>query len=259
MLTFLGRGSAFSDQHNSAFFETDGDLVIIDCSMSSFQRLNNWDLSIYDHIYVLVTHTHGDHISGIGMLIDLLNFTVKTPITVVAPSEEVESNLKYWLSNVEGCNDEWYELISCDKLSKEWFKASIATKHTEELDGKCFGYNLTIEGNNVVYTGDTGTLEPFEQYITPGTYLYTEVSAKMTPVHLFCESIHDKLKDYVASGVHVYLMHMDDEEKILECLNDTGAYPAHLDGEEATMEANSALLSDILGITDSLYKDMCMN
>jgi len=259
MLTFLGRGSAFSDQHNSAFFETDGDLVIIDCSMSSFQRLNNWDLSIYDHIYVLVTHTHGDHISGIGMLIDLLNFTVKTPVTIVAPSEAVEGDLKYWLSNVEGCNDEWFELICCDKLNRDWFKSSIATTHTEELDGKCFGYNLTVEGNNVVYTGDTGTLEPFEQYITPGTYLYTEVCSKMTPVHLFCEDIHDKFKEYTANGVHVYLMHMDDEERILECLNDTGAYPAPLDIGEATMEENSALLSDILGITDSLYKDMCMN
>ena len=176
MLTFLGRGSAFSDQHNSAFFESEGDLVVIDCSMSSFQKLNNWDLSIYDHIYVLVTHTHGDHVSGIGMLVDLMNFTVNTPVTIVAPSEAVEKDLKYLLSNIEGCGDSWYELITCDKLSKTWFKNAIATSHTEELDGKCFGYCLNIDGNNVVYTGDSNTLEPFEQYLTPGSYFYTEVS-----------------------------------------------------------------------------------
>ena len=259
MLTFLGRGSAFSDQHNSAFFESEGDLVVIDCSMSSFQKLNNWDLSIYDHIYVLVTHTHGDHVSGIGMLVDLMNFTVNTPVTIVAPSEAVEKDLRYLLSNIEGCGDSWYELITCDKLSKTWFKNAIATSHTEELDGKCFGYCLNIDGNNVVYTGDSNTLEPFEQYLTPGSYFYTEVSSKKTPVHLLCDDIHDKLKDLTANGVHVYLMHMDDEEKILESLSDTGAFPAPLDKQEATMEENNALLKNILGITDSLYKDMCMN
>ena len=36
MLTFLGRGSAFADEHNSAFFIHDGNLILIDCPMSSF-------------------------------------------------------------------------------------------------------------------------------------------------------------------------------------------------------------------------------
>ena len=64
MLTFFGRGSAFTDEQNSAFFEDNGNLVLIDCPMSSFEKLNDMDLAAYSHIYVLVTHTHGDHISA---------------------------------------------------------------------------------------------------------------------------------------------------------------------------------------------------
>ena len=97
MLKFLGRGSAFTDEHNSAYFIENDELVLIDCPMSAFIRLNDKNLALFDHIYVLVTHTHGDHSGGIGMLIDLLQFSVKTPITLVAPSQEVEADLFYLL------------------------------------------------------------------------------------------------------------------------------------------------------------------
>ena len=170
MLTFLGRGSAFTDEQNSSFFVENGDLVLIDCPMSSFEKLNDMNMTLFNHVYVLVTHTHGDHISGIGMLIDLLQFSVKTPITVVAPSKEVENELRYLLSNLEGCGDSWYTLTNADELKKEWFVCSIPTTHTEQLQGKCFGYCLTVEGKRVVYTGDTNTIEPFEKYIEDGSY-----------------------------------------------------------------------------------------
>ena len=102
MLTFLGRGSAFTDEHNSAFFVENDELVLIDCAMSSFEKLNDMNMTLFKHIYVLITHTHGDHVSGLGMLIDLMEFSVKTPITVVAPSKEVENDIRYLLRNIEG-------------------------------------------------------------------------------------------------------------------------------------------------------------
>ena len=259
MLKFLGRGSAFTDEHNSAYFIDNDELVLIDCPMSSFARLNDKNLALFDHIYLLVTHTHGDHAGGIGMLIDLLQFSVKTPITIVAPSKEVEADLFYLLSRIEGCNSSWYELINVEDLDKDWFIRSIPTSHTEELEGKCFGFQLKVEGKNVVYTGDTNTLIPYEPYIDKGTYLYCEVSGYKSPVHLYCSEIHDKVKDYVASGVNVYLMHMDDERRILQVMSDTGAELAPLELGGTTMEDNGRMLSGIFDITNSLYKDMCMN
>ena len=259
MLSFLGRGSAFADEHNSAYFESDGDLILIDCPMSSFEKLNDFNLTLFNHIYVLVTHTHGDHVSGIGMLIDLLQFSVKTPITIVAPSKEVEGDLFYLLSRIEGCGDSWYELINSEDLDKDWFVCPIRTVHTLELSGKCFGYCLNVDGKRVVYTGDTNTLEPFEKYISNDCYLYMEVSAYKSPVHLYCVDVLEKIKEYTSRNVHVYLMHMDDETRIAEVVKDTGAMLAPLKHNDFTMENTGRMLDGIFDITDSLYNDMCKN
>ena len=259
MLTFLGRGSAFADEHNSAFFVDNGNLILIDCPMSSFEKLNDMNLTLFDHIYLLVTHTHGDHVSGIGMLVDLLQFSVKTPITIVAPSKEVEGDLFYLLSRIEGCNASWYELTNTEELDAEWLVCSILTTHTEELEGKCFGYCLTVDGQRVVYTGDTNTLIPYEKYISTGSYLYTEMSAYKSPVHLYCVDMKDKIKELVDRGVHVYLMHMDEEKRIGEVMQDTGAEFAPLEKSAFTIQDTPRMLDGIFTITDSLYKDMCMN
>ena len=258
MLKFLGRGSAFADEHNSAFFIAGNDLVLLDCSMTSFIKLKKKDLSSIDHIYILVTHTHGDHISGIGMLVDLMYFTAAIPVTVVAPSEEVKEDLRFLLERLEGCSDSWYELTVASELDKAWFVDSVATTHTEELSGRCFGYCLDLDGRRVVYTGDTNTLSPFEKYLTEGSYLYMETSAHNSAVHLYCEEVADKVKEYISRGVNVYLMHLDDEERIAEVMKDTGALFAPVEEGEKDMEDKN-LLDGIFDITDSLYKNMCMN
>lgn len=38
VLTFFGRGSAFTDEQNSAYFWHGNDLVIIDCPTVAFQK-----------------------------------------------------------------------------------------------------------------------------------------------------------------------------------------------------------------------------
>ena len=259
MLTFLGRGSAFTDEHNSAFFVENDELVLIDCAMSSFEKLNDMNMTLFKHIYVLVTHTHGDHVSGLGMLIDLMEFSVKTPITIVAPSKEVENDVRYLLRNIEGCADSWYGLTNASEFKKDWFDCAIPTFHTEQLGGKCFGYHLTVGGNKVVYTGDTNTLEPFEKYFEEGTYAYIEISAYRSPVHLYCIDMHDKIAELTAKGVHVYLMHMDDEKRIESVLADTGAELAPLIRGDLSLSDVAKTLDGIFEIMDGLYKDTCMN
>ena len=264
MLTFLGRGSAFTDEQNSAYFVKGDDLILIDCPMSSFEKLNNGeindiDLSAFGHVYVLVTHTHGDHISGIGMLIDLLHFVLRTPITVIAPSKEVETDLHLYFLRIEGCNDSWYELTNTDDFKADWIVKTIPTVHTDELAGKCFGYVLNIEDTQVVYTGDTNTIEPFDKDILESSYAYIEMSAFPSPVHLNCIEMHDKICEYTSKGIHVYLMHLDNEKKIADIMKDTGAEFAPLRQGGFTMEDTGRMLAGIFDITDCLYKDMCMN
>ena len=69
MLQFFGIANGLSkEKSTSAFFEYRGNLIIIDCSIDTCRELLDFDLSKYDKIYVIVTHTHSDHVGGIGML-----------------------------------------------------------------------------------------------------------------------------------------------------------------------------------------------
>ena len=232
MLQFLGRGSAFMDEHNSAYFTAGNDLVLLDCPMSSFIKLKKWDLSIYDRIFVLITHTHGDHAGGVAMLIDYNYFIAGTPVTVVAPSKVVADDLRYLFDNIEGCGRAWYELVEANDLKEDWFVAAIPTSHTKELEGKCFGYCLEVDGNRVVYTGDTNTYEPFERYLEKGTYFYTEVSSYKSNVHVFVDDIKSRVAEMSEKGVRVFLMHLDDEARIKQTLEGTGAELAPLFEED---------------------------
>lgn len=225
-LNFLGRGSGFSDiseGHTSAFFETsDNDLVIIDLPMSSFYKLKNFDLSKYNNVYVLITHTHGDHISGLGLFAQLIFFVFKKKIKIIAPSDIVKTDLSTVLQ-IEGNDPDWYFLNTAENFKhtycKTWFKTEVKTTHSPQLEDKCFGYVFNIDNTNIVYTGDTSTLKPFEEYLTPDSELYVDTSVHYGQIHMKLENL---LKENL-DNINVYLMHLDAledaQEKIIKQSN----------------------------------------
>ena len=252
MIKFLGRGSAFADENNSAFFRFEKKLVLIDCPMSSFTKIKKMDLTNIEAVDILITHTHADHISGIAMLIDLLFFTTKIRVTVVAPCEEVKQDMIYNLTNLDGCESSWYDIAVASDFNAPYIKAVIPTHHTEQLEGKCFGYNLDVDGTNVIYTGDTNTIKPYKPYITEGSVLYTEISSIPVPVHMFIDDILPYLKEITAQGTKVYLMHLDNEKAVAEKIEGTGI-------ELAPLSRTSITPDMVFDITDKLYKTTCNN
>jgi ribonuclease BN (tRNA processing enzyme) len=201
MLKFLGSGSGFADEHTSAYFVTkENDLVVIDCTFSAFQKLKKKALSEYRDIYVLITHTHGDHIGGLGLFAQYAYFVLKKRITIIATSVEVSQDIEIVLS-IEGNERIWYYLVTASYLEgEEWFVQAILTEHSPQLKGKCFGYQLCVDGKNCVYTGDTSTLEPFMPYIKAGTQLYVDVSAHYGMIHLKLEDAISTFKELIKNG-----------------------------------------------------------
>lgn len=210
-LKFFGRGSGFADEHTSAYFTTvNKEMVIIDCPVSTFQKLKRNDLMNYEKFYVLVTHTHGDHVGGLGLFVQYAFFTLKKPVTIIAPSAKVADDILTLLT-IEGNEPSWYELVTVEKFKEtNWFGESILTKHSPQLENKCFGYHLIVDGKNIVYTSDTSTLVPFMPYLTEGSILYVDTSVYYGMIHL---KLEDALNDFLTlntNGIKVYLMHLDD-------------------------------------------------
>ena len=223
LLLFLGRGSAFADEHNSAFFTEDNELVLIDCPATSYQKVRKMDWEKYENIYILITHTHGDHSGGTGTMLQYVWFAsyMKKKVTIVAPSEEVRDDLLLLLMRIEGCEAEWFNIVTAAELNKPWLVSSVPTVHVKPLDGRCFGYHLKIHGKNVVYTGDTASLEPFEPLLEKDSYLYTEAAYYKSEVHMYLKEMLPEHKHLAENGVHVYLMHLDVESEIKKMIADT--------------------------------------
>lgn len=81
-----------------------------------------------------------------------------------------------------------------------------------------YGFELNINSKNIIYTGDTNTLEPFEPYLKNADEFYVDVS-RFGGAHLKIDDIKTKLEEIQKNGTSVYLMHMDDVEYIRKITN----------------------------------------
>lgn len=206
-LNFLGNESAFGERHNNACFLTEsGDLVFIDLSMTNIQWAKKLadGLSAENSIYILVTHMHDDHVSGIPLFCQYCHYTRGFTCRVVVPEalyEDMETELK-----IKGVPEEVARLYDFEHFSFGPKITPIPTHHVPELQS--FGYHIELPDADIVYTGDTNRIEDFFPFITFGCEFYCDCSFKGSNVHLNYEDIKHDL-NRIKSFANVYLMHID--------------------------------------------------
>ena len=87
----------------------------------------------------------------------------------------------------------------------------IKTSHTDFLDS--YGFKIKIKNKNIIYTGDTNTLEPFIPFLHNADELYVDVS-KTGGAHIRIDSNINVLKKIKENGTSIFLIHLDDKEYI---------------------------------------------
>ncbi|MFY0518640.1 MBL fold metallo-hydrolase [Lysinibacillus sp. UGB7] len=165
MLKFIGSGSAFNTKlgNNSAYYKVANQMLLIDCGSNIFHRIKeNQILEGIEHIHVLVTHTHADHV---GSLADLIFYTYylhgefatsKVTVYYVHDVKMEELLIINGVMPQTHCltkqlhADTQYTLPFC----KVRFEKS---SHVEELP--CYSIELHINNSVIYYTGDTNSLK----------------------------------------------------------------------------------------------------
>ena len=227
-LTFLGRDSGFGENNNSAYIEIDNNLIIIDCGYTVFNKIKKiFDLKKYNEISVIITHLHNDHAGSLSQLILYSYFIFNKKIKVISMCK----NIKEYL-DITGVPHEAYELCNGIGIEQKNKVASnidathkfdlnenikfIKTEHVKYMDS--FGFKLTINNKNIVYTGDSCNIDSFTPYLKNCDEFYVDVS-KYGGAHNQIDNVLPILEKIKNNGTEVYLMHIDDKEYISKVTN----------------------------------------
>ena len=227
-LLFLGRGSAFNtlEGNTSAFFKEGNTLFIIDSGETTFELLiKNNILDNIEKVYLMITHTHSDHIGSLGTLTSYLYYKKNQIINIIIPEQASEekylNNIKSILE-VTGCTDN-YILIKEKELDDQFKSFSSIrfkkTNHTSSL--VCYGILFSTEKGFIYYSGDTNELNNVKELIDKKEiidklYLDTTLIDKEDNNHLSINVINSEIPSNLKNKV--YCMHVDNDETINKVL-----------------------------------------
>lgn len=231
MFEFIGTGSAFNTElgNNGAFIKSGKSLFMIDCGSATFERIQRTSLlEGVEEIYILMTHTHPDHVGSLGDLIFfsyyMMGNVAERNLTVLAPKD---LNIAVTLSMM-GVEEDTYILSEIDDSSVNVIESfglyfmPMKTQHVKELN--CYGYFFVKDGIKAYYSGDANiipqtTLLMFHN----GTihYLYQDTCGAdyENNVHLSLRELNELIDDNKDLRSRVYCMHLDNSFDEIEAIS----------------------------------------
>lgn len=128
----------------SLYCKCEGSGLLIDCGEATQIAIKKANLSVYDIDYILITHFHADHISGLpGLLLSIGNSEKKTKVTILGPKgiKEVVKSLRIIAPELPFP----VEVVELDKKEGE-IKLNVFNIQYYELKHKmiCLGYNIIL-------------------------------------------------------------------------------------------------------------------
>ncbi|WBW96883.1 MBL fold metallo-hydrolase [Oceanirhabdus sp. W0125-5] len=161
-LFFTGIGSAFNPKlgNNSAFIKKNKNLILIDCGGTVFSRLQELNmLDRVDKVYIIITHTHPDHVGSLGEVIFYLYNILKKKATVIYPNKEF---IQRFLSNIGATTKQYYleseNIVKVDDDEFGEFSIEfLPVSHVKTIP--CYGFIMNIEGESFYYSGDSNNIE----------------------------------------------------------------------------------------------------
>ena len=185
-LKFLGIGGATNVElgSNSSFLKIDDSLLLIDVCESATEKLvSNNILEGIKNVYITITHTHFDHVAGIGVLIWYLNFELNIKPNIITNDKFITSIKK--LFQITGVDYDLVNFIKDDEFKMDDLTLTlIPTAHSTSLD--CYGIMFKDSNGLYYYTGDTKDINFIEKCVNDDNVktIYTEVSEFTYDVHI---------------------------------------------------------------------------
>lgn len=222
-INFLGIGSAWNikEDNTSAYIKKDNKMILIDCGETIARNIiENNILENISELYILISHTHSDHIGSLGTLLFYSTYNKKILNRIVLPDdEEYENNLKEYLRLVEISSE--IEYVDSSFLKKKFnlktFKFLKAT-HVESLPCYCFVFE--DEEDIIYYSADNSNIDYIKHYIQfDNSTIYTEVcnNSNLQNEHLYLPYLEKTLS--MLERKRIFLMHIDEFINLEDLIN----------------------------------------
>ncbi len=162
MLKFSGIGSAFNPAlgNSNAYIRNNTSLLLIDCGGTVFDRLiKNKILDDIKNLYVLITHTHPDHIGSLGDTIFYSYYALGIKPEIVFPEDQLLDGILKGM----GVQKEIYHLVGSrsyqlrDTHLGDFSITFDPVSHVENIPS--FGIEITNADMKIYYSGDSNSIK----------------------------------------------------------------------------------------------------
>ena len=216
-LKFIGVGGAYAINlgGNCAYLKDKDSLLLIDCCEDATLKLKEKNVfNNVKNIILAITHTHSDHVAGIGTLIWYSIFLLGIKPKIIKNSQSFELHMRNLL-NLLGVEEKFFEFVEPSNLMIDEVNIKmVSTKHTPMLES--FGIMFSDNEGNYYYSGDTNDFENIKNLVCDQRIkkVYCEASWKSYNAHIEYQSLKNIKCDKLV------LMHFEDDELYKLAQND---------------------------------------